>query len=157
MLFLIFSVIVFIFVALFVPKKLPRNELYAIALFSIVFGLVTDIVLDLKYNLYGYFYPGVDFAGFLPIMFLFPSSGVLFMNYYPFKKSIRNQIIYLLGWTIFSLFFEYLSIVSGYFYYNGWNLWISAIIYPFLLLIQLLHLKIYRVYQGKNYLKKETR
>lgn len=150
MVFLLFSIIVFILVALFAPKKLPRHELYAIALFSIVLGFVTDITLDLKYDLYGYFKTGVDFAGFLPILFIFPTSGVLFMNFYPFRKSIRNQLIYILGWTVFSLIFEYLSIGTGYFYHNGWNYWLSAVTYPFLLLFQLLHLKILRVYQGND-------
>jgi hypothetical protein len=146
MVFLIFSVVIFIIVALLVPKKLPRHELYAIALFSIVLGFVTDITLDLKYNIYGYFTPGVDFAGFLPIMFIFPSTGVLFMNFYPFRKSIGNQITYIMGWTIFSLIFESLSIASGYFYHNGWNYWLSAVTYPFLLLLHLIHLKIFKVY-----------
>ncbi|MBY0099399.1 CBO0543 family protein [Mesobacillus maritimus] len=149
MYFLIISVTIFIVVALLVPKNLPKNELYAIALFSIVFGFVSDIVLDLKYNLYGYFNPGVDLAGFLPILFIFPSSGVLYMNSYPFRKSIQKQITYIVGWTLFSLTFEYLSIEFGYFYHNQWNYWLSAITYPFLLLIQLLHLKIYKVYQSK--------
>lgn len=150
MVFLIFSVIVFIVVALVVPKKLPRQELYGIALFSIVLGLVTDVTLDLKYNLYGYFNRGVDFGGFLPIMFIFPSSGVLFMNFYPFGKSMGNQINYILGWTVFSLTFEYLSVASGYFYHNGWNYWLSAVTYPFLLVLHLVHLKALRIYQRKE-------
>jgi hypothetical protein len=148
MVFLTFSVVVFILVAIIVPKKLPKHELYAIALFSIMLGFVIDIILDLKYNLYGYFKPGVDFAGFLPIMFIFPSSGVLFMNFYPFRESIGKQISYILGWTIFNLIFEYLSIASGYFYHNGWNYWLSAVSYPFLLLLHLVHLKIFRRYQS---------
>ncbi|UGB28735.1 CBO0543 family protein [Metabacillus sp. B2-18] len=146
MVFLLFSVVVFILVALLVRKKLPRHELYPIALFSIVLGLVTDVTLDLKYNLYGYFAPGVDYGGFLPILFIFPSSGVLFMNFFPFEKSIWNKITYIFGWTIFSLTYEYLSIFSGYFYHNGWNYWLSALTYPFLLLLHLLHLKIFRLY-----------
>ncbi|MFT4416662.1 CBO0543 family protein [Fredinandcohnia humi] len=150
MLFLIISVIVFITIALFVPKKLPKSELYAIALFSILLGFFSDITLDLKYHLYGYFNPGVQFSGFLPILFLFPSSGVLFMNFYPFRKSLGKQLLYLFGWTVFCLIFEYLSILSGYFYHNGWNYWLSAVTYPFLLLLHLLHLKTFRIYLQKE-------
>ncbi|SEM72946.1 hypothetical protein SAMN05192533_105116 [Mesobacillus persicus] len=150
MVFLLFSIVVFIIVALFASKKLPRHELYAIALFSIVLGFSTDITLDLKYDFYGYFKTGVDFAGFLPILFIFPTSGVLFMNLFPFRQPIGKQLLYLLGWTVFSLIFEYLSIASGYFYHNGWNYWLSAVTYPFLLLFQLLHLKILRVYLGSD-------
>jgi hypothetical protein len=148
MVFLLLSVVVFLVVAIAVPKKLPRRELYAIALFSIVLGFATDITLDLKYDLYGYFNKGVDFGGFLPILFIFPSSGVLLMNYYPFRKSIWNQLAYILGWTIFNLIYEYLTIASGYFYHNGWNYWLSAVTYPFLILLHLLHLKIMKSYHS---------
>ncbi|MFC0273508.1 CBO0543 family protein [Metabacillus herbersteinensis] len=133
-------------VAIFVPKRLKKSELYAIALFSIVLGFFTDITFDLKYNLYGYFSPGVQFAGFLPILLLFPSSGVLFMNFYPFKKSLLYQFFYIFCWTIFCLFFEFLSIKSGYFYHNGWKYWHSAFTYPYLFLLHLLHLRFFRGY-----------
>jgi hypothetical protein len=150
MAFLFCSVIVFLVVAISVPKKLPRRELYGIALFSILLGFVTDTTLALKYNLYGYFNPGVDFGGFLPILFIFPSAGVLYLNFFPFRRSIGYQLIYILGWTVFSLLFEYFSIASGYFYHNGWNYLLSTVMYPFLLLLHLLHLKILRVYQGND-------
>lgn len=68
------------------------------------------------------------------------------MNFFPFEKSIWNKSKYILGWTVFSLFYEFLSVLSGYFYHNGWNYWLSAFTYPFLLLLQLLHLKIFRLY-----------
>jgi hypothetical protein len=146
MAFLIFSVIVFTTVALWVPKKLPKPELYAIALFSIVLGLFVDIILDLKYHLYGYFYPGVQFAGFLPALFLFPTTGVVFMNFYPFNKSLIRKCFYIFCWCVFCLIFEFLSLKSGYFYYNGWKYWYSALTYPFLFWLHLLHLSFFRHY-----------
>lgn len=146
MTFLILSVIIFIIVTLWVPKKLPRNELYAIALFSIVLGFFTDITLDLKFHLYGYFTPGVQFGGFLPILILFPTSGVLFMNFFPYKKNTIKKVIYICFWTIFCLVFEYLSVSSGYFYHVTWKYWYSVITYPFLFLVHLIHLKLYRRY-----------
>jgi hypothetical protein len=146
MVFLIISVIIFMVVAIFVPKRLKKSELYAIALFSIVLGFSTDITFDLKYNLYGYFTSGVQFAGFFPILLLFPSSGVLFMNFYPFRKSSLYQFSYIFCWTIFCLIFEFLSIKSGYFYHNGWKYWHSAITYPFLFSLHLLQLRFFRRY-----------
>lgn len=146
MLFLIISVLVFIIVAIVVPKKLKKSELYAIALFSIVLGFFTDITFDLKYNLYGYFTTGVQFEGFLPILVLFPCSGVLFMNFYPSRKSILYQLFYIFCWTIFCLIFEFLSIKSGYFYHNGWEYWHSSITYPALFLLHIIHLKIFKSY-----------
>jgi hypothetical protein len=150
MTFLIFSVIIFIIVTLMVPKKLPRNELYAIALFSIVIGFITDITLDLKYHVYGYFSPGVQFGGFLPILLLFPTSGILFMNFYPYNKKLIKKLIYICFWSIFCLLFEYTSVKSGYFYHVTWTYWCSVITYPFLLLVHLVHLKLYRRYNIKK-------
>lgn len=146
MTFLIFSVIFFIIATLLVPKKLPRNELYAIALFSIVIGFFTDITLDLKYHMYGYFSPGVQFGGFLPILLLFPTSGILFMNFYPYKKTLIKKLIYISCWIIFCLIFEYFSVKSGYFYHVTWKYWYSFITYPFLFLVHLIHLRLYRRY-----------
>lgn len=146
MLFLIISVVIFVVAALFVPKRLTKNELYAICLFSIVLGLTVDIILGLKYHVYGYFVPGVQFLGFLPALFLFPTAGILYMNFYPFNKSFIYKSFYIFYWTMFCLIFEYLSLLSGYYYHNEWNLWYSAFVYPILFILHLLHLKVYRKY-----------
>ncbi|WP_430003800.1 CBO0543 family protein [Metabacillus fastidiosus] len=146
MIFLICSAVLFIAVVSVVPKKLPKCELYVIALFSMILGLCTDIVLSLKYHLYGYFSPGIQLESFLVILILFPSSGVMFMNFYPFKKSLINQVFYIICWNIFCLLFEYASIISGYFYHNNWNYWYSAFSYPLLFLIHLFQLKFFRTY-----------
>lgn len=87
MVFLLISCIVFILVAYWIPKKLSQFEQYTVILFSILLGLLTDVLLDIKYHLYGYISPGVQYAGFLPILILFPVSGVVFINFFPFKKS----------------------------------------------------------------------
>ncbi len=141
MFFLLFSCLIFITVAYWIPKYLSNAELYVIALFSILLGFVTDVTLDLKYHLYGYLSQGVQLSGFLPILILFPTSGVVFMNFYPSKHSLFKKVVYIVGWTIFCLLFEYLSILSGYFYHNGWNYWYSAFTYPFLFTLHLLHFK----------------
>lgn len=146
MVFLLISVVIFVLIALFVPKRLTKNELYAICLFSIVLGFTVDIVLYLKYHFYGYFEPGVQFLGFLPALFLFPTSGIVFMNFYPFNKSSIYKSFYIFCWTIFCLIFEYFSLLSGYFYHNEWNLWYSALVYPLLFTFHHLHLKLFRKY-----------
>lgn len=146
MYFLIISVIIFNAVALWVHKRLRKCELYAVFWFSIVLGFTIDVTLDLKYHLYGYFQPGVQFMGFLPILGLFPSAGILYMNFFPYKKSVLKKLTYTIAWSIFCLAFEYLSIQSGYFYHNGWKYWHSSLTYPLLFYIHLLHLKGFRRY-----------
>ncbi|MUK87919.1 hypothetical protein GMD78_05840 [Ornithinibacillus sp. L9] len=146
MAFLLISAVVFIIVAILVPKRLTRSEQYAVALFSIVLGLVTDIVLDLKYHVYGYFLPGVQFVGFIPSLTLFPTAGIVYMNFFPYDRGLSYKLLYTFYWSIFCLFFEFLSVQSGYFYHNGWKYWHSALTYPILLWVLVQHLKIYRWY-----------
>jgi hypothetical protein len=150
MAFLIISCIVFITMAFFAPKRLPKHEVYAIALFSIAIGYTTDTLFDLKYNLYGYIQDGVQIAGYLPILVLFPTSGVLYMNFFPYKKSLLFQFFYIVFWTIFCLVFEYLSVKAGYFYYNSWKYWYSALTYPVLLIVHFYHLKFFRYYTNNK-------
>ncbi|MFC4560199.1 CBO0543 family protein [Virgibacillus kekensis] len=148
MVFLLISVVVFLAVTFLAPKKIKRSELYAVALFSIVLGFVTDITADLKYNVYGYIKPGVQFTGFLPILILFPTAGILYMNFFPFNKAFVLKLRYTFFWTIFCLTFEFLSIKSGYFYHNGWKYWHSALTYPFLFWLHILHLRFFRWFAG---------
>jgi hypothetical protein len=147
MVFLIFSCFVFTTVAIRIVKKISRAEQYAVVFFSIFLGFLIDIPLDLKYHLYGYFSPGVQLAGFLPILILFPTSGVVFMNFFPFNKTLLKKYLYTLCWTIFCLIFEFLSIKSGYFYHNGWTYLYSAVTYPFLFYLHLLNLKFFKKLQ----------
>jgi len=142
MTYLIFSAFIFILVTVLVPKNISKFEMYTVALFSIILGFITDTVLDLHYNLYGYFKPGFQYSGFIPILTLFPCSGILFINFYPYHQPFFHKMIYIFGWTIFCLLFEFLSIKSGYFYHSGWKYWYSAIVYPLLLMLQILHMKL---------------
>lgn len=91
MVFLIFFVAFFIITTLLAKKKIPRHELYAIALFSIVLGFVTDTNLDIKYNLYGYFTPGLDIEGKFALkkkLFSF-----MLLDIYDFDSPIQLLII----------------------------------------------------------------
>ncbi|WP_102028439.1 CBO0543 family protein [Salirhabdus sp. Marseille-P4669] len=149
MVFLIISIIIFHFILYLVPKKIKRHEIYSIALFSIVLGFCSDVLFDLKYNFYGYFEKGPQLAGFLPILGLFSPAGILFLNFYPFHKTIAMKCTYILVWTLFCLVFEYFSIVFGFFYHNEWKFLYSAIAYPILLLLQIVHFRIYQTYTRK--------
>ncbi|MDC3417592.1 CBO0543 family protein [Aquibacillus salsiterrae] len=149
MLFLLFSVVVFTVVTIIVPKRINKQDLYAVALFSIIIGFVVDVTLDLKFNLYGYFEPGVQFAGFLPILVLFPASGMLFINFFPFAKSLGMKSLYVICWTMLCLTYEFFSVKLGYFYHNSWTFLYSAFVYPVLFFTQLTHLHLFRRYIRK--------
>lgn len=142
--YLLISVIIFNAVAYFAPKHIKKQEIYATALFSLLLGTISDITLDLKFDLYGYFEKGLQLKGFLPVAGLFPSSGILFLNFYPKEKSRNQKIFYIILWTGFCLFYEWTAIKSGFFYHNGWNFWYSALTYPIFFWFHVLHLSLFQ-------------
>jgi hypothetical protein len=130
--------------AFFVPKKLTPIEIYATSFFAYAYGMTTDVILDLHYNLYGYFQEGFQWLSLLAIIMYFPSISFLFLNFYPFTKNSRKKLGYILSWTIFSIVFEWFAVKTDFFYYNGWGLLYSAMVYPVIFLILLVNVKIVR-------------
>jgi hypothetical protein len=138
MLFVLSSVVVFNMVVYFMPKKIPRIELYTTSLFAAVFQLTADIVLGFKYHAYWYFGKGVDFGTFLIIFGLYPQVNMIFLNFFPYNK--KHKLIYILGWSVFALFYEWLIVKINVFHYGVWKLWYSIPVYPLLYFILFLNL-----------------
>lgn len=143
-LIIIFCLIVFNIIAYFIPKKLSRSEMYSTSVFALLYGATTDMVLDLHYNLYGYFENGFQWAGLLVEYLYFPAINILFLNLFPYSKKLKNKIIYFIEWETFSIIFEWCSVHTHLFYYNGWKLWYSALVYPIIFFTLLINLKIIR-------------
>ncbi|WP_442952691.1 CBO0543 family protein [Paenibacillus sp. Root444D2] len=118
--------------------------MYISILFSRAIQSISDIYLDLGLNLYGYFAPGVEWLTLIPVFGLYPAFTIIYLNYFPFKSSLLKKCIYIILYSICATIFEWLSVKSGYFYYNHWKLWYSAIIYPGLLIILPFNLYILR-------------
>lgn len=135
MLFLIFSVIVFNLIALLIPKRISGIEILTTTLFSLYLETMTNVFLDLKYDLYGYFTKGVNWESLLFVICIYAPINIVFLNYFPYKMQLLSKAIYILGWSVFAYIYELLFLWSGTFYYNGWKFWYSIIIYPILYLI----------------------
>ncbi|PQP88391.1 hypothetical protein CPT76_08430 [Paenibacillus sp. AR247] len=101
-------------------------------------------MFDLHYDLYGYLSPGFQWLSMLAIIMYFPSVSFLFLNFFPFHKRMRFKMIYIIVWSVFSTSFEWLTLQTDFFYYNGWKLWYSAVLYPFIFLILVYNLKLVR-------------
>lgn len=108
--FIIFNIIAFV-----IPKNINKIEIYATCFFAFSYGLITDIILDLHYHLYGYIHKGFDWGGLLSTFLYFPSISYLFLNFFPFKKRLLRKIYYVLGWSIFSIIFEWFTLKTGFF------------------------------------------
>jgi hypothetical protein len=116
--FLIVSIIIFNGVALAIPKKLTRIETYGSSIFVLLLQLITDVILGLKYNLYGYFKEGIEVVTFLTFFLIYPSFTIIVLNYFPFHKNLKSKILYIFGITLFCLFYEHLSIKFKFFYHD---------------------------------------
>lgn len=137
--------------AILIPKKLTRTEVYISSIFVLLLQVIVDIIFDLEFNLYGYFKEGIDLVAFVTFLALYPAFSVCYLNYFPFNKPLVRKVVYILTISIFCIVYEYLSIKSGYFYHNKWNLWYSAVSYPALLGFMAWHLSTIRWIINKDY------
>ncbi|AFC31279.1 CBO0543 family protein [Paenibacillus mucilaginosus] len=137
---LLVSILVFNVAAYLIPKKLTLLEHYTTILFSLLLALVTDVTLNLNFDLYGYFDVGVDRIGYLAIYGIYPAINVLFLNLFPYDRSLAAKSLYIAGWWLFAVVYEYTTLEAGWFYYNGWKLEYSTVTYPFLYMLLLWNL-----------------
>jgi len=126
----------------FVPKRINKAEIYATCLFAYAYGLTADMIFDIHYDFYGYFQKGFQWMGLLGIILYFPSISFLFLNFYPLDKRIDKKALYIILWSLFSVIFEWISLQTDFFYYNGWKLWYSAISYPFIYFVLVINMRI---------------
>ncbi|OIK05454.1 hypothetical protein BIV60_27685 [Bacillus sp. MUM 116] len=131
--YLYLSIITFNTIAILTKKTLQPVVYYA----SIFWGLFTAEIVDRwtdKWNLYGFFEPKViDWQTTLIILGIYPAATVLLINWYPYERTRKAKVAYVLAWSIFSTAFEYSFYLAGYeHFHGGWKLWHSAICYPFL-------------------------
>ncbi|WNC16594.1 hypothetical protein [Brevibacillus brevis] len=145
MTFLLISVLLFNTIAWILPKKLTRLEMYTTSLFAFALTIVTDVYLDLKHGFYGYFKVGADYEALIVFIGLYPSFSIIFLNLFPYDQGMAKKTIYLVCTWLFCLLYEKATLTPiGFFYYNGWKLWYSAILYPILLGVLCLHLFLLR-------------
>lgn len=142
--FLILTVIVLNAVFWLMSKKLTKIEIFSTCMFACVFELIVNIYLDLKLDWYGYFQKGAQWGSLIVIFGIYPAANTIFLNYYQYIKNVAQKFWYIMGCSVFAVVYEWLADKSGYFYYNQWRLWYSAILYPFIFLLLLAVLKLVR-------------
>lgn len=138
MFFLIVMVILFNAIAYFIPKRLTPIEILTTTLFATLLQLLTDTYLSLKYDYYGYFDKGPDWATIIYIIGIYPAINVIFLNFFPYKNSLMKKIVYIFIWGVIAMVYETLFIWSGTFYLNGWKQAYSIFTYPVLYVILML-------------------
>ncbi|TCP22686.1 hypothetical protein EV207_13428 [Scopulibacillus darangshiensis] len=148
--FAIISALVFLFFVIMAKKRMTRIEMYSTSLFAIILTYTVDQILGEQYHLYGYFHEQAEYKDFIVILGIYPAINILFLNYFPFHKKITFKILYFILWSAFALFYEWLSVKLGLFFYHGWKLWYSAPIYPILYLLLIANLMFTRKINKTN-------
>ncbi|MFD2680309.1 CBO0543 family protein [Bacillus seohaeanensis] len=130
MLFAYTTISILFLLAVFTPKKIAGIEIYSTFFFAYWLGITCDIIFDLTYHLYGYVAEGAQLTSVCFITVIYFSVNTLFLNSFPYNKSILAKIVYILAWSIFATIYESIAVNTAFFYYNGWKLWYSAVLYP---------------------------
>lgn len=152
MLGLIIAILVFNFIAFKTKKIFTANQIVHIWLFTIAFQSAFDFYLEFKYEGYWYFGKRVEWIDLLAHTVLIPPVNMMFLNWYPFKRSIVRQTVYMILWVVIILIYELITLLPrpfGYFNYGWWEWWHAAILDPFLLLILLFFYKWIRKLEKK--------
>jgi hypothetical protein len=142
---LIISAIAFPLILYLMPKRISRLELYATTGTAVYVQLITDVYLHIKLDWYGYFqsHPRVGWATLLLTPLYIPINP-LFLNFYPYSKRKMIKTLYIIGWSVFSITYEWVADKTGMFYHHEWKLSHSAIVYPILFILLRLQLTLVR-------------
>jgi hypothetical protein len=128
---LIVSVIIFNLIAFKTNKRLTPSQIVQIWTFTISFQLLFDLIVEFKYHSYWYFDKGVNWIGLVPRTILIPPVNIIFLNLYPFGKSLLKRVMYVFAFVIFILLYELATLLPepwGYFHYGWWKIEYSAIV-----------------------------
>jgi hypothetical protein len=128
---LIVSIIIFNLIAFKTNKRLTPSQIVQIWTFTISFQLLFDLIVEFKYHSYWYFDKGVNWIGLVPRTILIPPVNIIFLNLYPFGKSLLKRVMYVFAFVIFILLYELATLLPepwGYFHYGWWKIEYSAIV-----------------------------
>lgn len=86
--------------------------------------------------------PTYELSGALFHLLIYPSASLLFLfGYDKWELHGKKTVWYILIWTGFSIFFEWICLINHALSYNGWKLYYSVPTYPIaaVMLIILFH------------------
>jgi hypothetical protein len=141
---LLIAVILFNLIAFITNKRLTKNQIVHIWLFTISLQVIADLFIDHKYHGYWYFTQNVDWEGLPTLIMLLPPVNMMFLNWYPFNSPLLKRILYYIYWLVFMMIYEKIALLPepwGYFNYGWWKLEYSILIDPILLIILLNYYK----------------
>ena len=141
---MLIAIVLFNVVAFITNKRLSKNQIVHIWVFTIALQGLADLYIDQKYHGYWYFSKGIEWASLPTLTMTIPPVNMMFLNGYAFNASLFKKTLYYLYWLIFMVIYEGITLLPepwGYFHYGWWKLWYSIIVDPLLLMILLNYYK----------------
>lgn len=140
----IIAIALFNVIAFRTNRRLTKNQIIHIWMFTIALQAVTDTFVDFKYHGYWYFDKEINWGVLPALTILIPPVNMIFLNWFPFHQRLYTRILYVAIWVVAITLYEAIALLPepwGYFYHGWWNLWYSAIVNPLLLCIVLFYYK----------------
>jgi hypothetical protein len=148
---IILSILFFNTLAFLMKKRLKVSEIYNTIIFGLFSSILVDIFASFRYKAWGFFEEDkAEFSVMLITFGIYPAVAAMIINWYPYKSVWWMKISYLMGWTIFSTVYEWLTVKVGILWHINWNLYYSFILYPFIYYMLILHVRMYRWMKQKE-------
>ena len=121
------TIVVNLIMIWFMPKRITKREVYHAWWMLSALTIYTDLLVGDIIDWYDFGPKGIQLTE-LPIEALLPPSfGIIFLNFMPENQT--RFFFYLIGWTSFSVFYEWMSVWFGFEVLKGWTPWASTPIY----------------------------
>ncbi|TKC16361.1 hypothetical protein [Robertmurraya kyonggiensis] len=154
------GIVVFIFIALKINRKLPMNHVLQIWTFSAAFQTGFDVYMIVRFKGYWYFdSETIEYAAILPHLLLVPAVNIIFLNGYPFNSPRIKRVLYIAIWTIGIVIYELITLLPepwGFLRYGWWNIGYSALLDPILLYILVQYYKLIKKLDENEFNKSKS-
>jgi hypothetical protein len=137
------SILFFNGICLVMARRLSWSEIYTTTWFTIAYQMLFDVILDLKYHMYGYFGEGVDGEAYFIIFGIFPQVSYIFLTAYPWRSRKLHRFLYIMFWTVITMVYQEFAVLTGMFYRTTWEVWWEIPLSPILFWIIVLHLRFF--------------
>ncbi|MCL1631512.1 hypothetical protein M3N64_06055 [Sporolactobacillus sp. CPB3-1] len=135
---LLLAVVLFNCLAFLINKRLTKNQLVHIWMFTVALQVLVDGYLCKKYHAYWYFSGHAEWKALFALTVLIPPVNIIFLNSYPFGKSLVKKALTIFCWNLAITAYELITLLPepwGYFRYGWWKTYYSFLVNPFLLWI----------------------
>ncbi|MGG1400245.1 hypothetical protein ABE288_20840 [Bacillus salipaludis] len=119
---LIIAILLFNTVAIFMKKRLKISEIYTTVIFGLLASTIADLYASYRFKAWGFFeVEKLEFSVVLILLGIYPAVTVMIINWYPYKSNWTLKLCYLMGWTVFSTAYEWLTVKTGILWHINWN------------------------------------